>query len=178
MHHAHRRGYDVRTSSGVVVVRAKLVKIGNSRVIRLAKPLLEVAGLADDVEIEAAPGILTIRPSAHPRAGWAEAAAALRLRLHPSKTHLHRTVSGASFVGFHVIGGRIRLRNPSLLRIRRGLRRCAWAVAQRRISTERAFVSAQSWDAHLAHGHTLALRRRLFAPHAFARGLPAPALLA
>jgi antitoxin MazE len=58
----------------VVLVRAKLVKIGNSRGIRLAKPLLEVAGLADEVEIEAAPGVLTIRPSAHPRAGWAEAA--------------------------------------------------------------------------------------------------------
>jgi antitoxin MazE len=60
----------------LAVVRAKLVKIGNSRGIRLAKPLLEVAGLADEVEIEAAPGVLTIRPSAHPRAGWAEAAAA------------------------------------------------------------------------------------------------------
>ena len=59
----------------MVVVRAKLVKIGNSRGIRLAKPLLEVAGLVDEVEIEAAPGVLTIRPSAHPRAGWAEAAA-------------------------------------------------------------------------------------------------------
>jgi antitoxin MazE len=58
----------------VAVVRAKLVKIGNSRGIRLAKPLLEVAGLADDVEIEAAPGVLTIRPSVQPRAGWAEAA--------------------------------------------------------------------------------------------------------
>ena len=58
------------------MVRAKLVKIGNSRGVRLAKPLLEVAGLADEVEIEAAPGVLTIRPSAHPRAGWAEAAAA------------------------------------------------------------------------------------------------------
>ncbi len=58
----------------VAVVRAKLIKIGNSRGVRLAKPLLEVAGLADEVEIEAAPGVLTIRPSAHPRAGWAEAA--------------------------------------------------------------------------------------------------------
>jgi len=67
----------VSTYSGYVVVRAKLVKIGNSRGIRLAKPLLEVAGLADEVEIEAAPGVLTIRPSAHPRAGWAEAAASL-----------------------------------------------------------------------------------------------------
>jgi antitoxin MazE len=61
-----------------VVVRAKLVKIGNSRGIRLAKPLLEVAGLADEVEIEAAPGVLTIRPSAHPRAGWAEAASSFQ----------------------------------------------------------------------------------------------------
>jgi antitoxin MazE len=59
------------------VVRAKLVKIGNSRGIRLAKPLLEVAGLADEVEIEASPGVLTIRLSVYPRAGWAEAAAAL-----------------------------------------------------------------------------------------------------
>jgi antitoxin MazE len=72
-----QRGYNVSTYSGFVVVRAKLVKIGNSRGIRLAKPLLEVAGLADEVEIEAAPGVLTIRPSAHPRAGWAEAAASL-----------------------------------------------------------------------------------------------------
>jgi len=61
--------------SEVAIVRAKLVKIGNSRGIRLAKPLLEVAGLADEVEIEAAPGVLTIRPSTHPRAGCAEAAA-------------------------------------------------------------------------------------------------------
>jgi antitoxin MazE len=60
----------------VVVVRAKLIKIGSSRGIRLAKLLLEVAELADEVEIEAAPGVLPIRPSAHPKAGWAEAAAA------------------------------------------------------------------------------------------------------
>lgn len=58
------------------MVRARLVKIGNSRGIRLAKPLLEVAGLTDEVEIEASPGVLTIRPSVHPRAGWAEAVAA------------------------------------------------------------------------------------------------------
>jgi RNA-directed DNA polymerase len=104
--------------------------------------------------------------------------AALRLRLHPNKTRLHRTASGASFVGFHVIGSRIRLRNHSLLRIRRGLRRCSTAVAQGRISYARAFASAQSWDAHLARGHALALRRRLFAPYGFASGLPAPSPLA
>lgn len=60
------------------MVRAKLVKIGNSRRVRLAKTLLEVARLAEEVEIEAALGVLIIRPSAHPRSGWAEAAAAFQ----------------------------------------------------------------------------------------------------
>jgi hypothetical protein len=36
---------------------------------------LVVADLADEVEIKAAPGALTIGPSTHPRAGCAEAAA-------------------------------------------------------------------------------------------------------
>jgi antitoxin MazE len=58
------------------MVRGKLVNKGNFRGILLAKPLLEVAELADAVDIEAAPGVLTIRPAADPRAGWVEAAAA------------------------------------------------------------------------------------------------------
>ena len=48
---------------GVVVIRAILVQIGNGRGIRLAKPQLEIAGLADDVEIVAAHPVLTITPS-------------------------------------------------------------------------------------------------------------------
>lgn len=50
-------------------MRARLVKIGNSRGLHLAKPLLELAGLSDEVDIQAAPGVLTIRPVARPRAG-------------------------------------------------------------------------------------------------------------
>ena len=102
---------------------------------------------------------------------------ALRLRLHPSKTQIRRTATGASFVGFHLIGGRIRLRNHSLLRIRRGLRRHSRNLPQGRISAARARASALSWDAHLAHGHTLLLRRQLFAPYPFAAGLPIVAAL-
>lgn len=101
----------------------------------------------------------------------------LRLRLHPNKTHLHRIDSGASFVGFHVIGGRIRLRNHSLLRIRRGLRRCAQGLAHRRLRHAQARASALSWNAHLAHGHTVQLRRRLFSPHGFCAGLAPASLL-
>lgn len=51
-------------------VRTRLIKIGNSRGIRLPKALLEQAGLEQDVDIEAREGQLVIRPTAHPRAGW------------------------------------------------------------------------------------------------------------
>ena len=105
---------------------------------------------------------------------WQELAN-LRLRLHPSKTHLHRTAMGASFVGFHLIGGRIRLRNHSLLRIRRGLRRCAQGLGHGRLRPARVRASALSWNAHLAQGHTVRLRRRLFASYSFCAGLvPVP----
>jgi hypothetical protein len=66
----------------------------------------------------------------------------------------------------------LRLRNHSLLRIRRGLRRCDHALAKGGLSEAGARASALSWNAHLAHGHTIQLRRRLFAPHGFAAGLP------
>jgi len=41
------------------MVWAERVKIGNYRDLRLAKALLEAAGLVEEVEIEAAPGMLT-----------------------------------------------------------------------------------------------------------------------
>lgn len=56
-------------------MKTRLVQIGNSRGIRLSKPLLEYAALGDDVEIEAEPGLISIRSANAPRAGWAEAAA-------------------------------------------------------------------------------------------------------
>ena len=56
-------------------MRARLVQIGNSRGLRLAKPLLEEAGLTDEVEIRAQAGALIITSVQSPRAGWAEAAA-------------------------------------------------------------------------------------------------------
>jgi antitoxin MazE len=56
-------------------MRARLIRIGNSRGVRLAKPLLEQAGLEDEVEIRVQPGALVITAATFPRAGWAEAAA-------------------------------------------------------------------------------------------------------
>jgi antitoxin MazE len=56
-------------------MRSKLIRIGNSRGVRLAKPLLEQAGLEDEVEIRVEPRALVITAAISPRAGWAKAAA-------------------------------------------------------------------------------------------------------
>lgn len=61
-------------------VRARLVRIGNSRGLRLAKPLLEQLGLEDEVELEARDGELIVRAARGVRVGWAEAASRLAAR--------------------------------------------------------------------------------------------------
>jgi antitoxin MazE len=63
-----------------MAMKAKLVQIGNSRGVRLPKPLLQEAGLTDEVDIRARKGAIVIRPLGRPRAGWAEAARQLRER--------------------------------------------------------------------------------------------------
>ncbi len=54
-------------------MRASLIQIGNSRGIRIPKPLLEQTGLQGKVEIEVRGEQLVIRPADLPRAGWADA---------------------------------------------------------------------------------------------------------
>ncbi len=61
-------------------MRARLVKIGNSRGIRLPKPIIEQARLSEDVEVEVRDGALVISSPRRVRSGWAEAARALRAR--------------------------------------------------------------------------------------------------
>lgn len=55
-------------------MRARLIRIGNSRGIRLAKPMVEEAGLTDEVEVRVRPGAVVITPVKDPRAGWRAAA--------------------------------------------------------------------------------------------------------
>ncbi|MBI3000601.1 MAG: AbrB/MazE/SpoVT family DNA-binding domain-containing protein [Deltaproteobacteria bacterium] len=61
-------------------MKAHIVRIGNSRGVRLPKVLLEEAQLADEVELQAEPGRIVIRKAARPRAGWAAAARRMRER--------------------------------------------------------------------------------------------------
>ena len=61
-------------------MKAHIVRIGNSRGIRLPKTLLQEAQLDDEVELRAVPGRILISKTAKPRAGWAEAARHMRGR--------------------------------------------------------------------------------------------------
>jgi antitoxin MazE len=54
-------------------MKASVVRIGNSRGIRIPKPVLEQCGIEDEVEIEVEGDRLIIRPATVPRAGWSEA---------------------------------------------------------------------------------------------------------
>ena len=54
-------------------MKTKIVKIGNSRGIRIPKPLIAQAGIQEDVEISLEENRLVIAPADHPRSDWAEA---------------------------------------------------------------------------------------------------------
>jgi antitoxin MazE len=54
-------------------MKTKIVKIGNSRGIRIPKPLIAQAGIQEDVEINLEENRLVIVPANHPRSDWAEA---------------------------------------------------------------------------------------------------------
>ena len=61
-------------------MKARLVRIGNSRGVRLPKPLIEEAGLDDEVELLVREGAIVIASAQRPRTGWAAAAKRLRQR--------------------------------------------------------------------------------------------------
>jgi len=61
-------------------MKAHIVRIGNSKGIRLPKTLLQEAQLEDEVELQAEPGRILISKSAQPRAGWADAARRMRVQ--------------------------------------------------------------------------------------------------
>jgi len=61
-------------------MKTHLIRIGNSRGVRLPKPLIEEAGLTDAVEIRVRDGTIVIAGVARARSGWAEAAQRMRER--------------------------------------------------------------------------------------------------
>jgi antitoxin component of MazEF toxin-antitoxin module len=54
-------------------MKAELVRIGNSRGLRIPKPLIEQCGLGKTVELRVENDRLIISPGRQPRQGWDEA---------------------------------------------------------------------------------------------------------
>lgn len=57
-------------------MKVELARIGNSRGIRIPKPLIEQCGFGDQVELRVTAEGLVVAPHRAPRSGWKEAFAA------------------------------------------------------------------------------------------------------
>jgi len=55
-------------------MKTRLVRIGNSRGVRLPKAIIDQAGLTEEVELGVRDGAVIIARAASPRSGWADAA--------------------------------------------------------------------------------------------------------
>ena len=60
-----------------MIIRSKVVKIGNSRGIRIPRTILEQAALTDEIEMQVKGNQLIIHTFRKPRQGWEERFAAM-----------------------------------------------------------------------------------------------------
>jgi antitoxin MazE len=61
-------------------MKARLIRIGNSRGVRLPKTIILQAGLTDEVELGVRDGAVVIARATPARSGWADAAGQMRQR--------------------------------------------------------------------------------------------------
>ena len=53
-----------------MVIRARIIRIGNSQGLRIPKQVLDQTRLGEEVELEVQQDQIVIRPVRHARAGW------------------------------------------------------------------------------------------------------------
>ena len=61
-------------------IKVKIIRIGNSKGIRLSKSLIEQYNLKDEVLLQAKKDSIVIRPVENPRADWEKSFEDMRLR--------------------------------------------------------------------------------------------------
>lgn len=99
-----------------------------------------------------------------------EALQGLRLRLHPGKTHVHRTTERVDVLGYKVSRCRRRLRNDNGFRFRRRLRHMSRLYRTGDMDWPAINASVQSWTGHARHAETEGLREAIFNQVSFNRG--------
>ena len=55
-------------------MRVKIAQIGNSKGVRIPKPILEACNISDEAELDIEDGVITISSIPEVRIGWQEAA--------------------------------------------------------------------------------------------------------
>ena len=58
----------------VITMKSRLVRIGNSRGVRLPKAIIDQVGLEEEIELRVEDRCVVISSVTPPRAGWSEAA--------------------------------------------------------------------------------------------------------
>jgi hypothetical protein len=98
---------------------------------------------------------------------------ALRLRLHPVKTCLHRTADPVAFLGFVLQrvddGVRVHLRTENVRRFRQRMAVTRALFEAGAIDPAEVAAQVRAWLAHAGHGHTRALCERELPRIAFVR---------
>ena len=72
-----------------------------------------------------------------------------------------------NFVGFRVLPGQIRVRNDNLERARTRIKQMQKDYYEGKISLEKIIQKMRSWEAHLKHGDTYKLRKKIFDSYSF-----------
>lgn len=93
----------------------------------------------------------------------------VRLKIHPIKSQLFLTQTGANFLGFRIFHHKIRVRNQNIHRGRRRLKRLQKDFEEGKINISDVNMSLNSWNAHLEHGDTWRLRQQIFNSLKFVR---------
>lgn len=93
-----------------------------------------------------------------------------RLRLHPNKVHITRTIDGLNLLGYLVFPTHRRLRSDNGHRFVRTLRRLQRGYANQRLTWQDVNATVQSWIGHALHADTEGLRRTIFSQAVFCRG--------
>ncbi|MFN0105878.1 MAG: reverse transcriptase/maturase family protein [Bryobacteraceae bacterium] len=94
----------------------------------------------------------------------------LRLSLHESKSRIHRTCDGMTFLGWRITPDGVWLKRHSVIRMRRRLRKmqAQWAMGE--IEWDEIQQRVNSWIGHAQWGDTWRFREQLFAEFPFLLG--------
>ena len=93
-----------------------------------------------------------------------------RLRLKDEKCMVYSTMNGVNFLGYRIFPEHRRLRNASVVRYRRKLKRLVRSYREGGRTIDDVRASVHSWIGHVRWADSWGLRRKMFDEAAFIRG--------